>query len=176
MDSIKHGKKITHKKNLIIAGVVLAVVLAAIFTMHWYNTKGPIPTDISRQLTYPIFYPEETGVTVKRATIRYDKQDQLISFTSLAPTLINLTFSEEPTPDQFNDISGYYQALLNNMNEYQETDTINGQVYLTKPESVNNNQVAVMNAKGTLMFVRAEKDLSISTWRQLFNNLIIVSK
>lgn len=169
-----------YRRTIVVVVSILILVLAlgtgsGFLVWRWYQDKHPIPTVIRLEATFPLFYPNQKYVNVNKSTIKYDSTAKLLSFTGSTPSGSKLIFSEEPTPSQFNDIPGYYTALLNNMNEYQEIDTIDGQMYLTKPESVNGNQSAVMSTKGTLMFVRAEKNLSVGNWQQLFNNLTIIN-
>jgi hypothetical protein len=47
-------------------------------------------------------------------------------------------------------------------------------VYLIRPGEQNGKEVGVLNSKGTLMFIKADKDLSGDQWKQLFNNLDII--
>lgn len=144
----------------------------------WQKYSNPIPASIRKEVAFPVFYPSSTIVKVNHSTIEYDKSGQVLSFSGNTVTSnhMKLIFSEEPTPDPFNDITGYYQALLNDMNQYDSFSTINGTVYLTTPKNLNGNQSAVMNTEGNLMFVRANGSLPTNTWKTIFNGLSIVVK
>ncbi len=167
-----------HRKTLKVVAIIIPVLailgLGSFFTWRWYEGKHPIPATITREVTFPIFYPNAANITVTKSTIEYSSSAQALSFVGFENGNTKLIFSEEPTPSQFTDIPGYYPALLNNMNEYSDINTINGEVYLTKPESVDGNEAGVLNAKGTLMFIRAEANLTTNQWRQIFNNVSII--
>jgi hypothetical protein len=169
------------KPKLVVLAVIVAVVLLGLASgayFLWQKYSSPIPASIRPEITFPIFYPSNASVKVNRSTIEYDKSGQVLSFSgnTLTGSHTKLIFSEEPTPDPFNDITGYYSALLNDMNEYDDFSTINGTVYLTTPKNLNGNQSAVMNTEGNLMFIRADGDLATNTWETIFNGLNIVVK
>jgi hypothetical protein len=117
--------------------------------------------------------PSGGQVENKEGTVKYDSKLKLLSYQSSAFG-INTTVSEQPTPDSFNDIPAVYQKVLDSWKEYASFGNSNGTVYLTRPGDQNGKEVGVLNSKGTLMFIKADKDLSNDQWKQLFNNLDIV--
>jgi hypothetical protein len=69
------------------------------------------------------------------------------------------------------DIPAAYTKLLSSLNQFDSFDSPNGTVALTHPKELNGAESAVMNAKGTLLFVRPNGNVSSDDWRRLFNNL-----
>lgn len=104
-------------------------------------------------------------------TFKYDPSAQILSFVATIDGATT-TVTEQATPDSFNDIPQYYSRLIEEMNGYSTISTYNGNVDLTRPSDVNGDQVAVMNAKGVLMFVHVRSgSLSADQWRIFFNGL-----
>jgi hypothetical protein len=132
-----------------------------------------IPGPIKKQVTSTIFMPSGSQVQNKEGTVKYDSKLKLLSYQSSAFG-VNTTVSEQPTPDSFNDIPAVYQKVLDSWKEYASFGNSNGTVYLTRPGEQNGKEVGVLNSKGTLMFIKADKDLSGDQWKQLFNNLDII--
>jgi hypothetical protein len=141
------------------------------------RNSQPIPSNLKKQIIFPVFYPSRSDVTVKRSSMKYDSSAQVLSFIGYTTSGdAKLVFSEEPTPDPFNDVSGYYTAVLNNLNQYEDFNNVNGQTYLTRPKNLGGNESAVMSSKGTLMFIRTFTNLSTNQWTTIFNDLTIVVK
>jgi len=67
-----------------------------------------------------------------------------------------------------------YDKVVTSMNGYGKFDCDSGTVHLTRPKDLAGKQAAVMNAKGTLMFVKPASDLSEDQWRKLFNGLEVI--
>jgi hypothetical protein len=104
---------------------------------------------------------------VDRKTVKYDSGLKLLSFTASVGG-ISTVFSEQPTPDSFNDAPQIYDKVLERMNDYSKFDVVAGTVHLTRPSDLGGKQAAVMNTKGTLLFAKPDRDLSTDQWRRLF--------
>ena len=151
-----------------LSAVIVIIVIAILF---W--PRPFISDKIKNEVTSPIFVPSGQQVQNKKATVKFDDKLKLLSFQSTIYS-VNFTISEQPTPESFTDIPQVYQKVLASWKQYGQFDTAVGTVYLTRPGNQNGRQVGVLNAKGTLTFVKADKDLSDDQWRQTFNNLDIV--
>jgi hypothetical protein len=138
----------------------------------WLWPKPLIPKNIKNEVTSTIFLPKSPQVANDRSTVKYDNNLKLLSFQSTVFG-VHSTISEQPTPQQFVDIPETYAKVLDSWNQYSSFDSAQGTVYLTKPKNNGNKQAAVMNSKGTLMFITPDKDLSGDQWRQFFNSLQI---
>ncbi len=145
--------------------VVIGVMLVA--------PKPPVPVEIKRAVTSTIMVPQVREVEVSRDSMIYDSKLKLLSFT-VAAYGVKTVVSEQPTPESFIDIPQVYDKVVTNMNEYSKFDSDSGTVHLTRPKDLKGKQAAVMNAKGTLMFVKPDRDLSDEQWRKLFNGLEVV--
>ena len=98
----------------------------------------------------------------------------MLSFSAKRPSGVKISFSEQPTPGSIVDIPQVYDKLVDSLQPYNTFDSVNGKVALTHPNNLNGGQTAVMNDKGTLIFVRPTKDLTDTEWRQVFNSLSIL--
>ena len=124
-------------------------------------------------MNFPIFVPT-TGVALNKKSFEFKSDQGVLLFSGVTTRdKQQLTFSEQQTPDPFNDIPNYMTQFLQTFFEYQAFDSLQGTVHLTHPK--NAGQVVVMNAKGTLVFVRVDKDEPVSYWQDVFNHLTIVA-
>lgn len=157
---------------LAISIVATAAITAIVLTQEPSEFERAAPKDID----YILFYPDEikSGYAVDYSTIKYDTEHKGTSFVVTGKGN-KLTFAEQTTPDQFNDIPQYWQGFTDKLNGYKSFDSPDGKVALIRPQNLNQNQnqkqAAVFNGKGTLMFIYPEKDLSDSDWRNLFKNM-----
>ena len=160
------------KRLWLITGCLTVIALAVVVGIE-FRPKSVVPAAITRAITSTILVPKSNDVVVAGESIKYDTSLKLLSYAAIAygvPTVV----SEQPTPESFIDIPQVYDKVVANMNEYSTFDSATGTVHLTRPKDLGGKQAAVMNAKGTLMFVKPARDLSNDQWRRLFNNLEIV--
>jgi hypothetical protein len=160
--------------RLLIIGIVSVILLGAIGfgLIHVFKTKYPIPKPIASKITFVIFYPtNDSVVKVDRDTIKYDTGNGLLSFVARMPNGTKIILSEQATPESFVDILPAYTALIERLQGYSSFETPNGKVSLTHPKELQGLQSALMNAKGTLMFARPEKNISDADWHRIFNSL-----
>ncbi|HUP26461.1 MAG TPA: hypothetical protein VM124_02320 [Candidatus Limnocylindrales bacterium] len=154
---------------------VATLVLAAVLLVFFLQRTPLIPDGIRKQVSFVILYPEKKSQTVvDRPSLKYDSGQHTLSYRAKVGSG-NLVISEQPTPENFTDIPQLYDKVLEQMHSYESLDTRYGKVALTKPDTSNNNQVGVINTNGTLMFVRAEQDLTTEQWRQFFNSLQLIT-
>jgi hypothetical protein len=157
-------------------GTLCFALLAAVAVggYLWYKQAHVIiPANIKKQVTFVIFYPQNNSVVqVNKKTLLYEPDKKLLSYTGkFAGSGTSFTLSEQTTPDSFVDIPQAYTKLLSSLNQYDSFGTANGTVALTHPKELNGGESAVMNAKGTLLFVRPSGTVTSDDWRRLFNNL-----
>lgn len=154
---------------LSLAGAIIAICGAGIFGYYWLR-QPLIPTSISAQLRYGIFYPGgDPAITVDRSTFKYDRSIGQLSFVAYYRG-DRLTFGEQPTPETFYAAAQVYSDLITKMDGYYTFQNQLGTVYLTKDSDLS-HEVGVLNAKGTLVFVDSTQNLSASSWREIFNAL-----
>lgn len=156
------------KRLWIVCGGVAVLGLAAIAVIL-ILPKPPIPGPIKQELTSALLLPKDPRFTVDRQSVKYDHSLKLLTFDATAFGK-QLVMSEQPTPGSFTDAPPAYQKILDTMNDYSDFDTAVGTVHLTRPETLHGKQAAVLNAKGTLLFVKPGSDLSSDQWRQIFKS------
>ncbi len=160
----------------VIVTLVIALVGGVGVIVFLLSQNTPIiPRPIAKQLNFAIYWPtQNTDVSASRSSIKYDSKDSIFSYvTNINSTPATIT--EQPTPDEFNNIPDYYSTLITHLNNYDTFSALPGTVYLTKPKGVS-GETAVMNSGGTLLFVHASSNLPANQWRAFFNDLSIVAR
>ena len=132
--------------------------------------KPLIPKNIQSEVTSVIFVPNSPQVVNQKGTAKYNGNLKLLSYKANVFG-VNAVISEQPTPETFTDIPQVYQKVLDSWNDYEDFNVPQGTVYLTRPGGKNATEAGVMNSKGTLLFVKPDKDLTDTQWRQLFNSI-----
>ena len=124
-----------------------------------------------------ILFPEKTSpYKADPKSMEFNPDPSYKSLTFKAKSHVTeLIITQQATPENFTDIPQLYDKTVEAMKPYGSIDTKQGKVTLTTPDKSNNNQVAVMNNHGTLVFVRSEKDLDNDQWRQFFNGLQLIT-
>ncbi len=174
------SKRVQYTAKFIAVGLALIVVVAVvggIFAFRaWQQSKQFVPSDIKRQVTFTLFKPASTSdIIADKSTIKYDPKIKSLSYRATQKgSFTNLTFSFQEAPEAFTDIPQAYDKFADDLHQYSSFDSIQGKVSLTKPSELQGGQSAVMNAKGTLMFIKPDKNLSDDEWKQLFSNLDVV--
>jgi hypothetical protein len=150
--------------------VVVVIILVAVLAAYLHDKPPVIPTAIQKQVNFVIFYPQPNNqITLEKSTIKYDKSIAQISY------IVNfanqhITFSEQASPDSFAADPTFYSNFVQKLNGYATFDSLNGTVNLTLPTEIK-TETGVMNAKGTLVFVKSSGNLSENNWKLLFNSL-----
>lgn len=152
--------------------VGLAIGAGGLYGAYKLLTKPEppvIPVEYSQKVNFSIIAPSPSnGYSLD--TFGYDATSGVLSFTARGPEA-NFLFTEQATPSNFTEIPEYFDKLVESLLEYKRFDTEIGRVSLTKPKEFNGQQAAVLNTKGTLLFVRPDKELDDETWRQFFNRI-----
>jgi hypothetical protein len=149
--------------GLTILGIIAIVILLV-------APKNPLPSAIRKQASFAVLAPVAGQVAVDRESAKFDTKLKLLSFNATFDGVL-VVLSQQPTPESFIDIPQVYDKVIANMNEYTKFDAIIGTVHLTRPKDLGGKQAAVINAKGTLLFAKPDKDLTDDQWRQLFKNV-----
>lgn len=161
---------------------IIFMAIAAILGVVWLALyigvlNQPIPRKVLGQAGFGVWYPHggSLALEVDRDSVKtsLNGNDRLVTFTAHSPSKA-LAFTEQAVPDSFNDVPQVYDKLIEKLRGYSSFDSVNGTVSLTRPEELKGGQTAVMKSKGTLVFIKPEKDLSTDDWRRLVNNLQFV--
>lgn len=161
-----------------IVAVLIIMSVAGYFGYNrWRNSQKILPTTVKDQLTFPFYWPDKTApLMIDKKTIKYDANSKAISYIAQTSDGAVLTISQQATPQSFTDVPQAYSKLVEILVQYGVFDSPNGTVYLTHPKQLKGGQTAVMNSKGTLVFVKPDKNLSDDTWHKVFNNLKIIQQ
>lgn len=160
------------KRWLIGAAGVLLVAVAAAATYSLKSTEK-IPEAVKSQISSTIIIPSDNSVEIDRKSYKINDSESLLTYTARFDDQ-NLIISQQPTPEGFIDIPKAYDSLVSQMGEYGKFESANGTVYLTSPKNQKNIQIAVLNTKGTLMFVKSEQGMSRDRWQKFFSTLEVV--
>lgn|GEM_PF-1131525 len=154
--------------------VVCLGLLGTIAALTLKPTHRPIPSNITKKISFTIFYPTLTisQINVQPSTLNYNSANQGFSYEVLLNSK-KVVISEQATPDIFSQ-NGVYSFKLDQAHEYDSFNTSAGEVALTKPDELSGQTVAWDNTKGTLILAHAFQTLSESEWKLLFNNIQIV--
>ena len=170
---------IKHRRNIWKIAFIL-VILGSLVSFAIYNQSHQSTSILSgitkRPLTFSLFWPStQSQITPYKQSIKYDPTNKLITYNAKTASGAHLIITEQETPTSFNDIPQVYTQLLLSMSQYSSFDSQSGTVYLTHPKELNGGQAAVMNSKGTLIFIKPDKPMTDDNWHVLFNNLKIVN-
>ena len=160
-------------KRLRLIVVIVAVLGLVVIVAMLLGPKPPVPAEVKRAVTSTILIPKTRNVVVSRESMSYNSQIKLLTYQAIVYGTKTVV-SEQPTPESFIDIPQVYDKLVASMNEYSKFDSTSGTVHLTRPSNLKGKQTALMNAKGTLMFVKPESDLTEDQWRKFFNGIDVV--
>ncbi len=132
-----------------------------------------VPALIKNQVSSTILVPIDDVIKVDKDSYKYNDSQKLLSFTARYENNV-LTITEQPTPESFTDIPQAFDSLVSQMGEYSKFDTAIGTVHLTSPQNQQNIQIAVLNTKGTLTFVKSESKLEKDEWNDFLNAFEVV--
>jgi len=161
-----------YKKNYRLITILLVVIIVCIigYFMSISPKPDPVPKSIQNRVSFTIFYPVPSQQTVfKQDSFKYNKSLSQITFVVNFDKR-NITFAEQSTPGSFNSSPSFYQSFVQKLGGYATFDAVNGRVDLTLPIQTE-EQTAIMNAKGTLLFANSSGKISENNWKLLFNSV-----
>jgi hypothetical protein len=162
---------------LIVVGVAILVgiggLLLTAYLKHARTAADPVPEAIARELDFsPLVLPTSQKSDLQVYSYKYDQSEHTYSYIVRLTNSKELTFNEQASPSNFDEIPELYSKLLDGLNRYDSVTTSNGRLYLTRPK--DGKQVGVMNERGVLLFARANShDLTKSEWKGLIEKLEI---
>lgn len=140
----------------------------------WYlHNNSLIPRNIQKQINFAILVPSKTVSKVEKRTVKYSSTNKVLSFQSEYEGA-SLVISEQAFPDQFVDIPQAYDQFLNQLPTITSFGSVNGQVNIAEPPNLHGLTLIVMNTKGTFIFIHPSKNITENSWREFFNNLVVV--
>ncbi len=160
-----------HWKAVLLALLALGCMAGIIYAI--LNRPEPVVSpQISKQANFKIYLPEpdQEEYTVFRDSVRYDDKAGVLHLR-IGTSGRRVNVAQQATPESFSQVTNGYQKMLETMKQYKEIKTRIGSVTLTHPEELKGATVAVTHTQGTLVFARADEDLTESQWESLFNSL-----
>lgn len=168
--SLDIGKGTNRFRNILIIAVLLLVTVGGV-VLWGVTNRSPLPGDIQKQVSFAVLLPAGDW-QVPTDSYRFINDSSVLQFTANNTSLNRtLSFSQQPTPSQFDDIPQYFPALLTKLNAYDTVSTVQGPLRLTRPTELQGRTQAVLNANGTLVFASPNQALTVQQWRQLFNDM-----
>ena len=160
-----------YKKSYISIAIVLILIVAGGLIYYFvYSNTIPIPKAVRKEVKFAILYPQSNRTTVyNKASFKYAKSLGQLSFIVNFDGN-NITFAEQTTPEPFNATTTFFSSFTQRIGSYATINTTDGQAVLTLPKQTN-QETAVMNTKGTLLFASSTSNLSESSWTLLLNTL-----
>lgn len=166
------------KKFGIVTVVVVGFLAFSALAVHIVivSRLNPVmPPGVRDQAKFVVYYPVKNGaIKIDKSTFKYDKGNELLSYIGYTGSKNKLIISEQPTPDALIDGQPAYDLLISRLQGYSSFNSINGKVSLTRPKEFRGTSFAVMNAKGTLFFIRPAKNLPDKDWQHIFNSLEVL--
>jgi hypothetical protein len=146
----------------------VAVMSAAVFVVLSHDTN-PIPKDVRDRVSFTVFLPETTKDGLWKDTSKgttFDAKSGVLTSTFLHTQHGGrVVINQQHEPDTFNDIPGYYEKMLQALNQYSILNTGLGTFTLTHPSELKGGQTAVGLVNGTLLFIHPDKNMSDSEWK-----------
>lgn len=156
------------KKNAIPAGLLVAAIGIAVAVWGGKQPHAPLEPDVVRRAGIIAWYPDPANdgpvIDEKSLKITQEDSDRVLTFVAKRGSQ-TVTFSEQAVPESMVDVPAVYDKLIESWNNYASVEGEMGKVALTRA-SKSAKQTAVFKAKGTLVFMRAESDMTNDDWRQ----------
>lgn len=152
---------------------IVVVGLLVVAGLILYPSKPAIPGPVKAKLTSTLFVPRGGDYHTDRESAKYDEDLKLLTYRTEIRGVTTVIVTQQSTPDQFVDIPTYGDKVFEQLGEYKTFDTAIGKVHLLRTPK-DQKQAAGINAQGTLMFVKPERDMSEDEWRKFFNRMVVV--
>ncbi len=159
-------------RTFLLTAIIIVVIIfigKKIYDRHF----NVLPINIKKVISFQVYWPLDQYSRPEITSIKYATTQSVLSFNDKFKNQ-KIVFTEQSTPSVFNDVNGYYSALISHSNNYNTISTKYGQVFLTKPPSYPGAESAVMNSGGTLLFATVQGDISSNDWQLIFNNLKVI--
>ncbi len=151
---------------------ILSIIVVVFGGFYLLAPNDVVPREVKDQVATTILIPKDEKIDIAKQSYKYDGVNELLTFNATYENR-KLVITQQPTPEGFTDIPQAYDSLVSQMGEYAKFDAAIGVVYLTSPKDQKNVQIAVMNTKGTLVFVKVAGGMSKQEWMKFFGTFEI---
>ena len=159
---------------LVAASSALAIVAFTVSILAQIHISQIVfPEATKNRLHFTLIAPTGGGITIDKKSVKFDETNKLLTYT-ITYGSTSLVVSEQSVPSQFVDITTVYTKLVEGLNNYESFESVIGSVHLTKPTQLGGRQVAVLNSKGTLLFVKPKDPLTTDQWKVIFQYMEVI--
>lgn len=165
--------RLSTKKGPVLCGAVVAVLTLIAFGWVLFRPmQSPVPAHIKQQVGFSILYP--AGSPIDPTSWRYLPSQSTISFTAHKDGF-SVIFTEQEVPLAFQDDTAAYDRFIGSLHPFANFQTNLGNVslidFVTATDFQPAGQAGILNAKGTLLLVHPDRELSEDEWRDLFRSI-----
>src|SRR5690349_592066 len=133
-----------------------------------------VPPTIGAQLTFSPLVPKQAAaIHIQSDSIKYDKQDKVLSYVIDLPGAKYAVINEQATPQEFIDIPDAYAKVQSSLHPHLNFDSSHGVVSVGSVTNTDDD-VALLRDRGVLIFVRINGgQLAEAQWRTLVDSLVL---
>jgi hypothetical protein len=152
-------------------GVVVALIaVGAVLVLR--SQDDIVPADIKKQVSFDMYLPHTSDKSWQVApdTVQFNAKTGVLTATATrSSNAEKVTITQQNQPDTFNDIPGYYEKMLQALNQYSIIHVGLGTFTLTHPTEAKGGQTAVALINGTLLFITPDDTMSDAQWRDFLS-------
>ena len=151
----------------------LIVALTLLLVIHfWPQSPSPVPPTIKANAAFSIIYPQ--GYDIDAKSWKYQTSQKLVEFSIKKDGAVTV-FTEQETPLAYQNDAGAYDRFIGSLRPRANFDVPLGTVSISNFVTSGDYQVVgetgILNAKGTLLFVHPNTQITDDQWRALFESL-----
>jgi hypothetical protein len=168
-----HRRSKAVNSYLLVAVIIILLGLGSVGAKILLSHKDPLPQNLAWQVHFNMFFPSSSVVKLDRETVAFNSSTKVLSYKAHTANGTMVSFNEQAKPVKFQQSPAAYQEMLTSMQIYDELNSREGKVTLTRPQQLAGAQAGVLLSHDTLLFVQPNGDLSKDDWQQIFDNLQI---
>ncbi len=146
---------------LIIAGGLVAMRL---------SSRPLISGSITSKVSFVILVPKKSTYSVDKSSVSYSQDSKVLTFVIRKGDQA-ITVTEQAVPSVMASYPEMLSRQFDLMKDKKTLATPIGTAYVANNQDINSQQLAAINGKGTLVFLRPSGRLDEDGWRRLFNQL-----
>jgi hypothetical protein len=171
---VRHSVRTRYKVIIVMAVlIILAMAGVGVFLFRRLN-QTVIPNLILKKVGFNVYAPvlPKQAWYIKLGDSSYNSTAGVLTLrVHQTDGPMTIVVTEQNQPDAFNAIPGYYNKLLEDLNQYNTVPVGLGTFTLTHPTELAGGQSAVADIDSTLMFAHPSKNLNQTEWTVFFDTL-----
>src|SRR3954462_12821305 len=92
--------KPSHKNTVIIIALPVIVIVAVIALVSLTATKPPIPSSITKRISFTVLQPDPAQFPITKSSAKYDDSQGILTYQASSGNT-TLTVTEQQIPDSF---------------------------------------------------------------------------